>query len=216
LKLRIKFFTGLFLLNVPAVVNAQDPRLVDRLDSTVLPLVMRVVEEARSGGIPTEPLIDKALEGASKRAGGRMIVRAVRNLFNFLQEADSILGPDASDADVVVAAEAMRAGAAEEVIVEMNRLTSDNSMVVPLGVLTDLVGMGVPSEMAGQAVLKLAADKSSDRDFLDLRTSIRNDIRAGTPPLVAASVRSGVPSAVPPPTFAPAPPSVAAPVREPL
>ena len=46
-----------------------------------------MIDAARSEGLPTEPLIDKALEGASKRANGQIIVTVVKGLVGDLRKA---------------------------------------------------------------------------------------------------------------------------------
>src|SRR5690606_19342611 len=51
-----------------APVAAQDARLAARLDPPVLDRVTYMLDSVRTAGLPTEPLVDKALEGASKRA----------------------------------------------------------------------------------------------------------------------------------------------------
>ncbi|MDQ3810146.1 MAG: hypothetical protein M3336_07640, partial [Chloroflexota bacterium] len=59
-------------------VQAQDARLAARLDPATRKAVEVIVDSARAAGLPTEPLIDKALEGASKRASGGRITAAVQ------------------------------------------------------------------------------------------------------------------------------------------
>ncbi|MEJ7810624.1 MAG: hypothetical protein WKG32_09480, partial [Gemmatimonadaceae bacterium] len=49
---------------------ASDARLDARLDPRTRASVAAVLDSARAAGLPTEPLVDKALEGASKRADG--------------------------------------------------------------------------------------------------------------------------------------------------
>ena len=53
-------------------------------------------DSARAAGLPHEPLILKALEGASKGADSARIVTAVRALGGRLQEAARALGPAAA------------------------------------------------------------------------------------------------------------------------
>ena len=60
------------------VWQAGDPRLSNRLDRDTRVAVDAIIDAARKAGVPTEPLVDRALEGASKRATGRMIIAVVR------------------------------------------------------------------------------------------------------------------------------------------
>ncbi|MEP7345362.1 MAG: hypothetical protein ABI877_08845, partial [Gemmatimonadaceae bacterium] len=64
-----------------------DPRLTMRLDARTRDAVSAIVDSALKDGVPTEPLIDRALEGASKRAEGSLIVTAVRSFARDLRRA---------------------------------------------------------------------------------------------------------------------------------
>ncbi|MBL8961424.1 MAG: hypothetical protein JNJ98_16315, partial [Gemmatimonadetes bacterium] len=74
-------------------VLTDDQRLVGRLDAKTREAVVAVVDAARRDGLPTEPIIDKALEGASKQASGAQIVAVVRSLVGDLKRAREALGP---------------------------------------------------------------------------------------------------------------------------
>ena len=56
-----------------AVAQQVDPRLA-RLDSLTRPIVAALVDSARTAALPTEPLVQRALEGATKRATADRIV----------------------------------------------------------------------------------------------------------------------------------------------
>jgi len=62
------------------VAQAQEPRLVGRLSDAARAQVDTILESARRDGLPSEPLVDRALEGASKGATGPRIVTAVQRL----------------------------------------------------------------------------------------------------------------------------------------
>ncbi len=54
--------------------RAHDSRLAARLDADTRLAVVAIVDSAQRRRVPVEPLVDKALEGASKRARGEMTV----------------------------------------------------------------------------------------------------------------------------------------------
>ena len=66
------------LLGSSVSAQAVDPRLVSRLDVRTRAAVVAIVDSARLVKLPTEPLIDKALEGAAKKASSQQIISAVR------------------------------------------------------------------------------------------------------------------------------------------
>ena len=102
-------FTGALALNA-FTPQASDPRLTNRLDRETRDAVDAIIESARKSGVPTEPLVDRALEGASKRATGSQIVSVVRGWADDLRKARQALGPGSPDAEVVAGAHALRNG----------------------------------------------------------------------------------------------------------
>src|SRR5438876_159575 len=76
-----------------------DPRL-ERLDAATRPAVAALVDSAGRALLPTEPLVQRALEGATKRASGELIVAAVRRFAVELGHARDALGSTASPAEL--------------------------------------------------------------------------------------------------------------------
>ncbi len=202
---------GLLMLVLGSrALAAQDSRLAARLDPPTAAEVGALIANARAGGLPAEPLVDRALEGASKGATGSRIVVAVRALLRDLQAASLALGPGSVEPELVAGAGAIRAGTEGATLTRLRTVRPQNPLIVPLGVLADLVAWGVPADTAARAVLALASAGASDNDYLSLRRNVERDISAGLPPAIAASLRSrGMPTTLPP-TFGP-PGAVAAP-----
>jgi hypothetical protein len=180
----------LVLAGAPAALSAQDARLEGRLDPATGAAVAALVDSARAAGLPTEPLVDKALEGATKRASGERIVAALRNLTSDLRTARTALGSNAPDADVIAGATAIRAGARPDLLDHLGQVRGKNGLAVPLAVLADLVARGVPVDTAASVVLNLARHGANDGDFTSLERGVAQDIGAGASPGVAAAVRS--------------------------
>jgi hypothetical protein len=172
----------------PLGAQAGDPRLA-RLDPAVRPVVAALVDSARAAGLPTEPIVQRALEGTSKRAAGDRVVAAVRRLARDLGTARSALGPAATPPEIDAGAAALYAGARPADLSALRARRPRQSLVVPLGVLADLVATGVPADTAAAAVLALAATTADD-DYLAFRRNVERDIALGAPPAAAAAVRS--------------------------
>jgi hypothetical protein len=168
-------------------LTAQEPRLQRRLDPATRTAVMMVVDSARLAGLPVEPLVDRALEGASKHAESARILAAVRMLAVELASARSALGVASSPAELEAGAAAVRAGVRAEDLTLLRRRRS-RSLTVALAALTDLVTSGVPADSAAVAVLALAPTARDDQ-ILDFRRAVERDIALGAPPAAAASVR---------------------------
>jgi hypothetical protein len=199
------FHKGLGLGILPLVLASslvwgQDERLEKRLGPEVRAEVQRLVDSALAVGLPTEPLIDKALEGAAKRASGEQIAAAVRSLSARLGTTRNALGTTSSEAELVAGAQALRAGVPPEALSELRSSRSNQPLLTPLSVLSNLISRGVPAETASAVVLLLADHGAPDADFASMQRDIERDIGAGAPPAAAAAVRvqRGPPTTVPP------------------
>jgi hypothetical protein len=167
-------------------VQGGDPRLA-RLDAETRTAVSAIVDSARATELPSEPLVQRALEGVTKGANGPRIVSAVRRLAGDLGTARTVLGSRAAASELEAGVAAMRAGASTQVLANL-RSTRRGSLTMALSVLADLVASGVPADSAAAAVLALAPN-ARDADLVDFRKAVERDIALGAPPAAAASVR---------------------------
>jgi hypothetical protein len=181
------------LLALPGLLVAQDARLSERLDQGTATSVQRVVDSAKQSGLPTEPLIQKALEGGTLGASGERILAAVETLRGQLGRAREALGRNATEAELTTAAGALRAGLPPNALQRLQSLRGDRPLVVPLAVLADLVAEGMPPDQATQSVLDLARDGRPDDEFVALRRQVQVQRRGG--PAVRPALR---PAADPP------------------
>ncbi len=186
---------GASLASVAGAQSAATPesRLGSRLDPPTRGAVLAEVDSARRAGLPVAPLVDRALEGASKRALGRPvsdadIVSAVRRLRVALGSARSALGSRADGTELAAGASALQANVAPSALVALGKARSSGSLTVPLSVLTDLVAIGVPTDIAARTVIALA--RAQDAVLLAYQRDVERDIGIGALPAVAASVRA--------------------------
>ncbi|HEU4564293.1 MAG TPA: hypothetical protein VFS05_06585 [Gemmatimonadaceae bacterium] len=197
-------------LSIPAPARAQsgaheDARLDARLAPETRGAVLAIVDSARAEGLPGDPLVLKALEGASKGAAGPRIVAAVRALRGRLREVRDALGPSAAPEELVAGESALRAGATRDELTRLRAARPGESLTVPLAVLSDLIARGVPADTASSIIRDLARRGAGDDGFFALRTDVERDIMAGAAPLGAATARAReipvrpAPPRVPPP-----------------
>jgi len=176
------------LLAVTAVPSvAQDARLARRLDAATYAQVQGELDSARLAGLPTEPLVERALEGASKNAAGPRIVAAVHRLAGDLASARRALGETSTTAELEGGASALRAGADSAALTELRHSRPRRQLTVPLAVLADLVARGVPADTAARFVVSLAP--ASDEQLVMFQRNVERDIALGAPPIAAAAVR---------------------------
>jgi hypothetical protein len=186
-----RFSFLILLAAMPSLMAAQDRRLAERLDSVTALAVQHLVDSAATERLPTEPLVQKALEGKTLGADGIRIRQAVAVLLGQLGRAREALGRGAGEAELTAGAGALRAGLPPGALRRLQSLRSGRSLVVPIAVLTDLVAEGVPPDDATQSVLALARDGRPDDEFLALRRRVQSERRSR-------------PSAEPPPSLRPA------------
>lgn len=168
-------------------VAAQEPRLAGRLSPAARAGVEAILDSARREGLPLEPLVDRALEGASKRADDARIIAAVRRLAGDLGTARDALGTGVSDAEVTAGASALRAGARPGDLAQIRSRRAGQPVTVAVAVLTDLVALGVPPDTATTAVLALAGVE--DAAYLAFRRSVERDVALGATPVAALTYR---------------------------
>jgi hypothetical protein len=172
------------LVAARAAAQQSDPRF-ERLDAATRPAVVALIDSARTALLPSEPLVQRALEGASKHAAGDVIVAAVRRLAIDLGQARTALGATASPAELSAGAAALRAGASQTTLAELRHARRE-PLIVPLAVLADLVASGVPVDSAAAAVLSLAR-RARDADLVEFRRAVERDIALGAPPAAATA-----------------------------
>jgi len=143
----------------PTLVQGQVERLAGRMDEATRAAVAAVVDSARMAGVPAEPLVNKALEGASKGADGARIVTAVR------------------------------AGVRPAFLESLRGRYPRESLMVPLAVMADLVARGVPADTAAQSVVALMREGVRDAELVAFRQSVERDIALGAPAGGAVAVR---------------------------
>jgi hypothetical protein len=166
-----------------------DPRLKARLDPETAAQVSQIVSQAQESGLPTEPLVAKALEGASKHAAGPRIAAAVRQYAQALAGAREALGGDSREAEIVVGAGALLAGVPADSLARLRAALPGRSLVVPLVVMADLLARRVPAGAASNAILAASRAGVRDAELLKLRARVEEDIRAGMAPGESATMR---------------------------
>jgi hypothetical protein len=186
--MRLTLLLAAALAGGRAPATAQEPRLAGRLPEAVRAQVDTLLDAARAAGLPAEPLVDRALEGASKRADGARIVAAVRRLSGELATARDALGLASLPAELTAGASALRAGARPEDLRRLRVLRGQQPVTVAAAVLADLVAVGVPPDTAAAAVIALART-TDDVAYLAFRRSIERDVALGASPVAALGVR---------------------------
>lgn len=185
---------------VASHATAQDaPRLTLIRDDVTRNLVRSLISGASARGVPTEPLMSKALEGVAKKATSKAITDAVRALEGRMRKAQELLGRDASVEEIAAGADALAVGVADKTLRQMRAAAPRRSIVLELGVITELVARRVPREKAARTVLELMARGATPLQLTALSADVQGDVAAGLKPEVALDLRGrGILSLLPP------------------
>ena len=187
---RVGALLALAIVAAATPAAAQDARLVAQLDAATQQRVSAVIERARAASLPVEPLVDKALEGARKRAPAPRIVEAVTSLAARLDSSRVALGTASTEAELVAAAAALQAGVGPRVLSQLRQERAGKSLAVPLVVLGDLVTRGVPHDTASALILLVAHEGLGDETLLAIQRDVQRDVRDGAHPATAAAIRA--------------------------
>lgn len=187
-ELKMRVTAALILLAVlPTFAPAQDARL-DRVRQAFPDQAVEIeslLATAEATGVPTDPLIAKALEGAAKGVPGDRVVAALSNYAERLGEARSLVGADRDATTVVAGADALRRGVPRETV---GSLAAEHrgELAVPLLVLGDLMAEGVPVDHAFEVVRNALNKEHGPDEILAIPGAVRRMVREGQSPAEAA------------------------------
>jgi hypothetical protein len=155
--------------------------------------------------LPTEPLVDKALEGVAKRVPPNAVINAVRQRADLLARADAALRPlnARSTANVTATADAMQRGVSTSTLQRVLTGRRTNEPVgVALHTVADLMDRGVPVDVAIEVLRSWRERSGRNEELREYPATIERLIRQGVSPRDAGrrlrdAVRSGQPPGLP-------------------
>jgi len=167
-----------------------------RLDGRVSPEVQRAVQgiaaDAAAHGLPVDPLVQKAIEGAAKGVPGDRVIAAVRALAGRLGQAMAAVreaGVTAPEGDVVEGgADALNAGFSGRQVTDLVRVSQPpHDPALTLRVAATLSALGVPTTQALQLVQGMISAGRSPSDLLGLPGQVQAGVARGATPAQAAA-----------------------------
>ena len=173
----------------PLALVAQDPDPLSRLDPNTRFVVEVIIDSARVAGVPTRPLLLKALQGAAYHADNRHIIAAVRSVFHAELDVRVALGSALNESEWASAVSALQSGVPLEALAKFRGERSGKPLTRALVVLTDLIQRGVPIPEASSAIMQLWQRGAGDGDFYGLWKNVEQDILSGQNPGTALEQR---------------------------
>lgn len=159
----------------------------------------RTLAAARADGLPTGPLVDKALEGTAKGVPAERILAVVRQLAKDLERARELIGRSANvaPADVAAVADALRRGVPGEAVRSLRGGAGrGESIALAVHTLADLLERGVPVDNALDVLGAWRSHGARADALREIPAAVERLIREGALPAqaaaaVASAVRAG-------------------------
>lgn len=179
--------------------QAADPLANARaaLPADLLSGLERTIADASTRGLPTTPLVDKALEGAAKGVPADRILIVIHQLVRDLAHARALIG-DASATDVTAVADGLRRGVPEDAVRALQSASGHSQPIaVAVHTLADLLDRGVPVDNALDVLGAWRSQGASASSLRELPAAVERLIRQGVLPdqaasAVASAVRAGL------------------------
>jgi hypothetical protein len=171
---------------MPATAQDSDP--LAKLEPKSRFAIELIIDSAETAGVPTRPLLSKALEGIAKKADDRKIVMLVRKKFELLQTARVALG-GVDDEELNAAASVIEAGAKPDQLTPFRLRQKGRSDLEAFTVWADFLARGIPKDEASSAITKLWRDGADDVTFHSLWNNVQTDILQGLNPGAALQNR---------------------------
>jgi hypothetical protein len=189
---RVHLLAALLLVSVSvASATAQGTPVLPIADARARAAVEREIAQAAAQGLPVRPLIAKAMEGVTKRASGDQIRTAVASQARRLGQAQTLLAPSPSDAELLSGADALAVGVPAPMLKQIREAWPEGqSVAMPLDVLTELVARGVPPRRALEQITELMRRGATPTQIALLGASVQADVAAGLTPDAALEVRA--------------------------
>jgi hypothetical protein len=159
------------------------------LDPNTRFVVEVIIDSARVAGVPTRPLLLKALQGAAYHADNKHIIAAVRSVFHAELDVRVALGSALNESEWASAVSALQSGVPLEALAKFRGERSGKPLTRALVVLTDLIQRGVPVSEASSAIMQLWQRGAGDGDFYGLWKNVEQDILSGQNPGTALEQR---------------------------
>ena len=206
----MRFAALLLWAAAPLAAQSVTARLEGRVPASAIPAIDSLVQVAEAEHLPTEPLLQKAIEGGAKRVSGERIVKAVGLNLNQLRDARALLlragdtePPTATEVLAVVSAR--KRGLAEPLVERVVSALPNQTRSAALHAIADLVVHGFVADSAAGLILEAVTQGMRGSRLLDVSAAAIQEVQRGrTRAEALAGVRAELPNvpAVPPPARA--------------
>ena len=171
-------------LAVPLAAQSVRSRLEGRIPSEAIPAVDSLVQFGSQEGLPTEPLIQKALEGGAKHVAGPRIVAAVQVTLGQLRGARDLLvragdQPPVLPAEMTTVAWALRRGLPPPLVERVVAGLARPPRAAALHAVADLVAHRFDPDSAAGLIIEAVQDGVPQERLLDVSAAVLQQVQRG-------------------------------------
>ncbi|HXD57066.1 MAG TPA: hypothetical protein VN606_04075, partial [Thermoleophilaceae bacterium] len=168
----------------PLAAQSVRGRLEGRIPSPAIPAVDSLIQFASQEGLPTEPLIQKALEGGAKHATGPRIVAAVQVSLGQLRDARDVLvragdQPPVLPAEMTTVAWALRRGLPAPVVERVVAALARPPRAAAMHAVADLVAHRFDPDSAAGLIIEAVRDGVPRERLLDVSAAVLQQVQRG-------------------------------------
>ena len=192
-------------LAAPLAAQSVRARLEGRVPAASIPVIDSLVRVAAHENLPTDPLVQKAIEGGAKRVSGERIVKAVVLNLDQLRAAQALLQragdkPPATPAEVVTVVAARKRGLAESQVERVVATLPDEPRGSALHAIADLLAHHFDPDSATDLILEAVRKGLRGVRLLDVSSAAVQELQRGrTRAEALALVRQVLPNVPAPP-----------------
>ena len=200
----MRLWLGLALLTGPLAAQSVRVRLEGRVPAAALATVDSLVQQARQEDLPTEPLVQKALEGGAKHVSAGRIVAAVQLRLVQMRDARTLLvraghGPFTA-AEVMAVSGTLKRGVPGPVVERLVVALPNESRGSALHAEADLVAHGFDPDSSAGLLVEATRRSLRGGRLLDVSAAVLHALQRGhTRPEALALVRLQLPNVPPAP-----------------
>ncbi len=197
----------LLLALVAAPLGAQSARgrLEGRVPAEAIPSVDSLVQVATRESLPTEPLVQKALEGGAKGVAAARIVAAVQVSLSQLRDARDLLiragdEPPVTRTEITTVLWAVRRGLPTAVVERIVAALPRPPRAAAVHAVADLVAHHFDPDSSADLIIEAIHQGLHGERLLDVSTAVLHELQRGRPHAEAlALVRQALPNVPPAP-----------------
>jgi len=198
---------GLLLMLVASPLAAQSvrSRLEARVPTGAVSTVDSLVQVAAREGLPTEPLVQKALEGGAKHVSAARIGAAAQEMLDQLRDARALLvragdAPPATAAEVTTIYAALKRGLPAPVVERIVAAMPQEPRGSALHSVADLAAHRFDPDSSASLIIDAAHQGLRGERLLDVSTAVVHELQRGHSRAEAlAVVRRELPNVPAPP-----------------